>query len=335
MEQRRACRLRTTYPLDDRGLERRGEYGDWNVNAVLHPWSGRRAHLGLAELVRDSGQGDAHCAQSQHSGTARAFRQLVADPPACVNASAPSTVVDLGTGTKYVPRPGDPIPPHIVPEGSPPPLHWAVINPKNAWLVSDGYTLVAVYAGSPGKDPSLGRFAIVRQNAIFGVQYAPPDIVDVGKVGALTITTRPAGRVRRDVSSARQARDSSRQNGTKGILDLSADRVRITARALARNAGELFEAREPGGDLREPVVPQRPHAGLRAPHARSPGVTTWPQQARRDPRSSRGAGRCRCGRGSRSGRSARSRACGGRRARPDAAASGETCAAISSSRVGV
>ena len=101
-------------------------------------------------------------------------------------------------------------------KGSPPPIHYALINPKNGWLVSDGYTLVAVYAGSPGEDPSLGRFAIVRQNVIFGVQYDPPDIVDVGRVGAIKITRAPRGRSRE--TSAQTGRIAFvSANGTKGV----------------------------------------------------------------------------------------------------------------------
>jgi hypothetical protein len=155
-------------------------------------------------------------------------KQRVPGPPACVSSDAPSTVANLGTGTKYVKRPSTRIPPHILPKGIPPPLHYALINPKNAWLVSDGYTLVAVYAGSPGENPAIGRFAIVRQNAIFGVQYAP-DIVDVGRVGAVRITRAPRGRSRE--TTAQHGRLAFvAADGTKGILELTGDHIRITAR---------------------------------------------------------------------------------------------------------
>ena len=101
-----------------------------------------------------------------------------------------------------------------------------MIKVKNAWLVSDGYTLVAVYAGSSGDDPSIGRFAIVRQNDIFGVQYNPPDIVDVGRIGAVKITRAPQGRSR-ETSAQRGQLSFVSKNGTRGVLELTGDRVRI------------------------------------------------------------------------------------------------------------
>jgi hypothetical protein len=108
-------------------------------------------------------------------------------------------------------------------------LHYALINPKNAWLASDGYTLVAVYAGSPGADPSIGRFAVIRQSAIFGLQYEPPDIVDAGKIGAVKITRAPRGRSRETTAQYGHLAFVS-ANGTRGVLDLTGDRVRFTAR---------------------------------------------------------------------------------------------------------
>ena len=78
-------------------------------------------------------------------------------------------------------------------------------------------------------------------------------------------------------------------------------------KGLDRDACELFDARQAGGDLGEPVVPQRLHAGARALRARSPRATPSRLRASRDPPSSRGAGRCRFGPCSRSGCSAGSR----------------------------
>ena len=104
-----------------------------------------------------------------------------------------------------------------------------MIHARNAWLAGDGYTLVAVYAGSPGADPSIGRFAVIRQNEIFGLQYEPPDIVDAGKIGAVEITRAPRGRSRETTAQyGRLAFVSA--NGTRGVFDLTGDRVRITAR---------------------------------------------------------------------------------------------------------
>jgi hypothetical protein len=104
-----------------------------------------------------------------------------------------------------------------------------VLAVKNGWLVSDGYTLVAVYAGSPGIDPSIGRFGIIRQSAIFGVQYYPPELVDVGRVGALKITRAPRGRSRETTAQYGRLTFIS-ANGTKGVIELTGDHVRITSR---------------------------------------------------------------------------------------------------------
>src|SRR5579871_441295 len=49
--------------------------------------------------------------------------------------------------TAFVP---DAIPAEILGANVPVPIPASVINVTNGWLVSDGYTLVAVYAGVPG-----------------------------------------------------------------------------------------------------------------------------------------------------------------------------------------
>jgi hypothetical protein len=199
---------------------------DWSVNAVLRPWSSV-VHTWVWRNWCPDSQGQATVKFSVPSG--RAVSQLVPNPPTCVSAGAASTVADLGTGTRYVQRPGSRIPPHILPRGTPPPLHAAQITVKNAWLVSNGYTLVAVYAGYEGNDPAIGRFAIIRQNLIFGVQYAPPDFVDVGRVGALKITRSPTG-ASHETSAQRGLLHFISANGTKGVLALTGDRVRVLRR---------------------------------------------------------------------------------------------------------
>ena len=62
---------------------------------------------------------------------------------------------------------------------------------RNGWLVSDGRTLVAVYAGAAGEDPSVGRVVIVRQDLGAGEQTVRT--IDAGTTGALTITAAPLG----------------------------------------------------------------------------------------------------------------------------------------------
>jgi hypothetical protein len=89
--------------------------------------------------------------------------------------------------------------------------------------VSDGYTIIAVYAGSAGANSGVGRFAVVRQNLIFGVQF-PATVVDVGKTGAVEIV-----KARRD-SKTKPAAQSwmlkfSSGRGISGWLNLARGRV--------------------------------------------------------------------------------------------------------------
>jgi hypothetical protein len=57
--------------------------------------------------------------------------------------------------------------------------------------VSDGRTLVAVYAGAAGDDPSAGRLVIVRQDLVAGQQTVRT--VDAGPTGGLAISAAPLG----------------------------------------------------------------------------------------------------------------------------------------------
>ena len=224
-EGRRICALRTTIRVAIRhsgGVEASAR---WSVRTVLNPWSAT-VHTWVWRNWCPDGPGRATVTFSLPDGTS--VGQHVSDPPTCVDRSAPTTLADLGTGTQYVSGHGDRIPPHFLPPGAPPPLHYELINPVNAWLVSDGYSLVAVYAGSPGNDPSLGRFAIIRQNLIFGVQYDPPDFVDIPNAGALKITAAPQGAAS-ETSAQRGKLIFTSALGSKGVLDLSRDRVRIIA----------------------------------------------------------------------------------------------------------
>jgi hypothetical protein len=226
IERRRSCRLKTTIRLTIKDSGGAAVKAHWNVRAVLKPWSSVVHTWVWRNWCEPGGQGEATVGFSLPSG--RSVRLRVSDPPTCVNAGAASTVADLGTGTKYVKLPAERIPPHVLPKSAPPPLPEALIKVKNAWLVSDGYTLVAVYAGSAGNNPSLGRFAIIRQNEIFGIQY-PPDLIDVRRAGALTITSAPRGKSR-EISAQRGRLGFGSANGTKGILGLVGDHVRITSR---------------------------------------------------------------------------------------------------------
>jgi hypothetical protein len=81
----------------------------------------------------------------------------------------------------------DPIPAGILGSDVPVPISASVITETNGWLVSNGYNLVAVYAGSAGDDPTQGRVVIVRQDLRANKQTV--QIVDTGATGPLTIAT--------------------------------------------------------------------------------------------------------------------------------------------------
>lgn len=86
----------------------------------------------------------------------------------------------------------DPIPAAILAADVPVPIAASILTETNAWLVSDGYTLVAVYAGSRGDDQTQGRAVIVRQDLRAGKQTV--QIVDAGATGPLTVAaSAPAG----------------------------------------------------------------------------------------------------------------------------------------------
>jgi hypothetical protein len=84
-----------------------------------------------------------------------------------------------------------PIPGQILGADAPVPVAPSLLHVTNGWLVSDGRTLVAVYAGAAGSDPSKGRVVIVRQNLVSGRQTVAT--LDAGPTGALTIATAPLG----------------------------------------------------------------------------------------------------------------------------------------------
>jgi hypothetical protein len=74
---------------------------------------------------------------------------------------------------------------------APVPIAPTVLRAANGWLVSDGKTLVAVYAGAAGNDSSVGRVVIVRQDLVAGKQTVRT--IDAGPTGRLTITAAPLG----------------------------------------------------------------------------------------------------------------------------------------------
>jgi hypothetical protein len=78
-----------------------------------------------------------------------------------------------------------PIPAKILGSDAPVPVPGSVFAETNGWIVSNGYNLVAVYAGSAADDPTQGRVVIVRQDMRSGAQTV--QIIDAGTTGALSI----------------------------------------------------------------------------------------------------------------------------------------------------
>jgi hypothetical protein len=104
------------------------------------------------------------------------------------------SVATTDSSTEPTPAPGlepQPIPARMLGSEVPVPIAPSILRSRNGWLVSDGRTLVAVYAGASGSDPSLGRVVIVRQDLVAGKQMIR--IVDAGPTGALTIVSAPLG----------------------------------------------------------------------------------------------------------------------------------------------
>ena len=116
----------------------------------------------------------------------------------------------------------NPIPARMLDPDAPVPISPSVLQVRNGWLVSDGSTLVAVYAGAAGDDPSVGRLVIVRQNVVAGTQTIRT--VDAGATGALTITSAPLGSA---VETSAQTATIRVRTGDGGALslDLGAETV--------------------------------------------------------------------------------------------------------------
>ncbi|HUZ14831.1 MAG TPA: hypothetical protein VMU72_01480 [Gaiellaceae bacterium] len=100
-------------------------------------------------------------------------------PSAPIDATAPAGPAATAA---FAP---DPIPAGILGSNVPVPISSSILTETNGWLVSNGYNLVAVYAGSAGDDPTQGRVVIVRQDLRAGRQTV--QIVDAGTTGPLTI----------------------------------------------------------------------------------------------------------------------------------------------------
>ena len=119
-----------------------------------------------------------------------------------------ASVATTDSNTEPAPAPAielHPIPARILEADVPVPVSPTVLQARNGWLVSDGRTLVAVYAGAAGDDPAVGRVAIVRQDLASGTQTV--QVIGAGRTGALTITAVPLG----------SAVETSAQTGNIGL----------------------------------------------------------------------------------------------------------------------
>jgi hypothetical protein len=120
------------------------------------------------------------------------------------------------TAQRDVP-PADAIPARMLDSEVPVPISPVLLDATNGWLTSDGNDLTAVYAGAAGNDAAIGRFVVVRQDLDAGQQTV--DTVDVGKTGAIAISSAPLGSSVESSAQAGQVRFSG-AGGSTGTLDL-------------------------------------------------------------------------------------------------------------------
>lgn len=105
-----------------------------------------------------------------------------------------ASVATTDSNTEPAARPDStpqPIPARVLGPDVPVPIPPSLLQVRNGWLVSDGRTLVAVYAGAAGDDPAAGRLVIVRQDLAAGKQTVRT--LDAGPTGALAIAAAPLG----------------------------------------------------------------------------------------------------------------------------------------------
>jgi hypothetical protein len=194
----------------------RGNPSAWRARVRLGPWSELVHVWRWTNWCRTP-----HRLVVTARAGARSVQRIAA--PHCLSRRLRSRFADLGTGTKPLPFTGDRIPAHILGPDVPPPLSPALIRVVNGWLVSDGRTLVAVYAGESGAESGLGVLAILRQNLVFGLQTC--NLVTVGRIGGLRITTAPAGEAV-EKSAQHGAVGFTSDDGVTGTLELRHDTTR-------------------------------------------------------------------------------------------------------------
>jgi hypothetical protein len=132
------------------------------------------------------------CLLAAGAGLAAAVRQPSQEKEAALQRRASVGTSDSSKEAAIRPNLAPPpIPARMLGDDVPIPIPPSVLRERNGWLVSNGKTLVAVYAGAAGDDPSVGRLVIVRQDLAAGRQTVRT--LDAGRTGALTITAAPLG----------------------------------------------------------------------------------------------------------------------------------------------
>jgi len=211
------CNLRTTVRVT---IGRKGTPGggrSWRVARPLSPW----APFAHSWVWRNWCGPRSRLIVSAVSPGNRSFASVAA-APRCRDRRLSLRLDDAGAGR--LPRSGDGIPAGILPPETPIPISPSILRTTNGWLVSNGLTLIAVYAGEAGDDPSVGSFGIIRQNLVFA--YQARDILTVQGTGALQITVAPAGAA---VETSAQHGEISfaSTRGQHGVLDLATDTVEL------------------------------------------------------------------------------------------------------------
>lgn len=200
----------------------RGNPARWQVSTVPRPWSQLVRTWTWRNWCRRPRSVFAFLTAASGLGSDRIADRVAA--PACRDRRASSVFVDNGVGLRPVPFVGDRIAAHLLSPDAPIPVSPTLIRVRNGWLVSDGRTLVAVYAGQAGNDSANGRIVVVRQNLVFGVESQ--DVVAAGHTGAVSLTRVPLGRA---VETSAQRADLSfvSAGGERGVLRLASDSVTI------------------------------------------------------------------------------------------------------------
>jgi len=104
------------------------------------------------------------------------------------------------------------------------PVSPGMLTFTNGWFVNNGKTLVAIYAGAAGNNPSDGRLVILRQNELLGTQTLR--IVNVPGAGALTIVSAPLG-ASVETTAQRAAVSFRSSTGARGTFNLGNGKITV------------------------------------------------------------------------------------------------------------